>query len=222
MSIIAVTGMKREARIAAGPNVVVVIGAGNAERLSGALDRAISTGARGIISFGVAAGLVPSTKAGDCVIASSIIDREARYATDAAWSERLRQRLPEARLARIAGAQALLCDAAAKRELYRRTSAIAADMESHIVARLAAERGIPFAALRVILDGADRSLPEAATVALTASGGVNLLLVAGSLLHRPGQIASLLQTAREARIAFRALLRCRHALGIGLAGADFA
>ena len=57
--ILAATGLQREARIVAGPEVEVVAGGGDHGRLEAALERLAST-ARGIISIGIAGGLAPS------------------------------------------------------------------------------------------------------------------------------------------------------------------
>ena len=47
-----------------------------------------------------------------------------------------------------------------KADLYRRSGAFLVDMESHIAARLAHARDVPFAALRVVADPAERTLPD--------------------------------------------------------------
>jgi len=49
---------------------------------------------------------------------------------------------------------------AAKRALYLKTGALAVDMESHIVAGVAAAHGLPVAAIRVITDPALRAVPH--------------------------------------------------------------
>ena len=46
--------------------------------------------------------------------------------------------------------------------MFDKTGAFAADMESHVVARIANERQLPFAVLRVIADPANQRLPPAA------------------------------------------------------------
>jgi hopanoid-associated phosphorylase len=218
--IVAVTGMLREARIAAGPGVVTVMG--NATLLREKLGRAISGGAHGVISFGIAGGLEPSLKAGDCVVAREVVYGTERFLPDAQWTARMIARLPHATLARVVGADAVVAGRSAKAELYRATGALIADMESHIAAKLAAAHRIPFAVLRVVCDTAGEELPEAASVALGSDGRVKLGAVLGSVLKRPRQIPALLRTARDSKTAFAALLRCRDSLGIGLAGPDFA
>jgi hypothetical protein len=103
-----------------------------------------------------------------------------------------------------------------KRSLFRTTGAHAVDMESHIAARFAHERGLPFVALRAVCDDALRTLPPAALEPPTQSGRVRLFAVLKSLLRDPSQFKELIQTGHEASAAFRALHRCSRLLGRGL------
>lgn len=218
MTIIAVCGLLREARIAAGPGVTAL--AGDAATLRKKLDAAFASGARGIISFGIAGGLAPFLKPGDCVIANEIIANGERYPTDEAWRARMIVRLPNTIAAPIAGLDAIVAAKAAKADLQRATGAYAADMESHIAAEFARARHLPFAVLRAISDPWNSELPPLAANALNPDGGVNLAAVLGSLLKKPAQIPALMRTSRESNAAFAALLRCRRALGLRLLGPD--
>jgi len=220
VTIIAVSGLMREARIAAGPGVRTLAGGGNAALLLQRLERAIAEGARGIISFGIAGGLAPSLKPGDCVVASEVRDGGACFIPDAAWTARILAKLPQAIHAPVAGADAIATTTAEKAALFGATGACAVDMESHIVARAARAHGLAFAVLRTISDAADSALPPLVSVAVTDKGTLNLPGVLGSLLANPRQLAVLPRTARESNAAFAALLRCRRALGLRLLGPD--
>jgi adenosylhomocysteine nucleosidase len=88
-----------------------------------------------------------------------------------------------------------------------RFGALAVDLESDIVARAAAEAGIPFAALRAIADPVERDLPPAALLPLAADGRPDLAGVFASVLRRPRQLAALLGLRQEMRRALRALAR---------------
>jgi hopanoid-associated phosphorylase len=216
--IVAVCGMEREARIAAGANVTTVVGGSSGrlrERLEGAL-----AGARGVISIGIAGALSPQLKPGDLLVAAAVLTRGKRFATDEEWSARLVAQLPGAMLAPIAGTDALIATAAEKARLFEATGAYATDMESHIAAEIAESRGLPFAGLRVVADAAMSELPACASVALTPEGTVNLAAVLGSVVKRPGQIPQIMRMARESNAAFAALFRCRALLGDRLLGPD--
>ena len=215
MTVLAIVGLKREAAIVAGPQVVPVI-AGNSgilrQRIQGALDSQV----RGIISIGIAGALSPQLEAGDCVIASTVIAKDARFDTDNGWTAQLRRALPDPRVAPIAGVDRIAATVEEKATLFKQTGADAADMESHIAAGVAKESGLPFAALRVISDRADHTLPPAALAAMKPNGGIALGRVLRSIAFRPTQIPALMRTSRESEKAFKALVRCRDVLGPGL------
>jgi adenosylhomocysteine nucleosidase len=109
---------------------------------------------------------------------------------------------------------------AEKADLHQTTGALAVDMESHIVARVAQRRHLPFTATRVICDPAHHALPPAARIAMKADGGIDLAAVLRSLLAQPSQLPALALTGWEAERSFRSLLRGHRRLGPGLCGPD--
>lgn len=219
-SVIAITGLAFEARIAAGDGVTVISGR-DEPRMIAALERAVASGASGILSFGTAGGLAPHLTPGDWVVADAVVTDEQRWAADPAWPAKLLQCLPHAMHAPIAGVDAPVASASAKRELHERTGAAAADMESHIAARVAIAHGLPFAACRVIIDPAHRSLPPAALAAMRDDGGVDIRALMRSLSRQPGQLSALFRLARDAQAARTALLSGRRLLGAGFGFPDF-
>jgi hypothetical protein len=92
------------------------------------------------------------------------------------------------------------------------SGAVAVDMESHVAARLAAHYGLPFAALRIIADPAERSLPAAALVGMRPDGSTDIAAVLRALGRRPSDLPALIRTALDARAAFAALHRDRRTL----------
>jgi adenosylhomocysteine nucleosidase len=83
---------------------------------------------------------------------------------------------------------------------------------------VAQRHGIPFAVLRAVCDPADRNLPPAALVALSAKGRIALARVAISILFRPQQIPGLIALARDASRARRALVGRVNQIGGSLRG----
>jgi hopanoid-associated phosphorylase len=219
---VVVTGLEREGRIVAGTDVRVVTCGAGSQVLRRKLGAALDDGVHGIISFGICGGLSPELRPGTCIVASDIVSTRTNIPADAKWSARLRRLLPQAISGPIAGVDAMLCTAAEKSVLFTKTGALGADMESHVAAEIAADHGIPFACLRAIADPASSGLPPAATCGvINEDGTVNKAAVLRSLLDNPGQVPDLVRVARETNAAFRALLRCRNLIGIGLAGPDF-
>ncbi|RKP46566.1 phosphorylase [Pararobbsia silviterrae] len=225
--IIVVTGLAFEARIAAGDGVRVICQQ-NAT-LADVLVPAIAEGCEGVVSFGTAGGLDARLRPGDWVVARDVIAGPRRFEADARWSAALRAALsgatPEAtRDARqgaaqgamygdIAGVPEPVVTASDKAALHRATHAIAADMESQVVARLATAREIPFVCCRVVIDPAERSLPDAALAGMRPDGSTDVGAVIRSLLRRPMQLGALLRVARDAAHAQKALARGRKAVG---------
>ena len=218
--IVAVSGLVKEARIAAGPGVRAIAGGGSAPALVAALERDLARGAAAVISFGIAGGLAENVACGTWIVARAIITPAERWPCDAAWARILAERLPGAWTADLAGVDAPVTEPAAKRALHRATGAAAVDTESHIAAAIAAAHGLPFGAFRVVADSVRRSLPPAALVAVAPDGNISGGAVLGSLARTPAQLPSLLRTAIDARTAFRALSRGRRLLGLGLAYPD--
>jgi len=210
--IIAVVGLAREARIIAGPGIAV-------SRRGAGLPPLIASGAKGVISIGIAAALDPALKLGDIVIGSHVTNGST-FDTHDGWATALAARLPDRRFGAIAGSDRVVATAAEKSLLRIKTAAAAVDMESHIAAKAAANAKLPFAALRVISDTAEDSLPPAAAKAMRSDGSIDMGAVIGSLVMQPNQMPALIRTAQNAGIAFKALLRCRSALGPRLAFPD--
>ncbi len=202
------TGMVREARLMAASGATVIAGGGDSDRLERALDAA-APGCRLIVSSGLAGALQPGLVAGDVVLDGP----DALIA-------RLREALPDARVGQVLGSEAPIASVQAKAAAGR-DGALAVDMESQVVRRVAARHGRPWLVARVISDDAGHALPPAALVGMRADGGVALGAVLWSLVRQPGQLPALLRTARDAERAFAALGRLHHVLGgIGIGRLD--
>jgi len=224
-SVIAVCGLDFEAAIAAGPGVVTLCGVGS-ERLAARLEtllaqsEAAMQGAQrycGIISFGTAGGLDPALPPGACVIADKIVTSDGGFPVDAHWLGALLACLPNARQGALAGVNQALTDVADKARLWQSSGALAVDMESHHVARIAQRHGLPFAACRVVVDPAQRSLPSSATVGLRDDGTTAIMPILRALARHPGQLPALIQLARDAGAAKKTLRQVRAQMGVGFA-----
>jgi adenosylhomocysteine nucleosidase len=258
MSLVVVTGLAAEARIAGRSDVSAIVGAGSAKRLGAHLEAAIAENATRILSFGVAGGLSPELQAGDLIVADSLRDGEVRRRCDPVWRTAMIRRLQGRALGAgqgealfpgperqsggavlrldgdhrwraaanatgrfttidILGADAPVVDVKGKAELFAASGAVAVDMESAIIARIAQRHNVPFAILRVIADPASRSLPSSALSAMGADGEIDVAGLLAGLIANPGQLFAVARLAADARRAFSVLKRARAALG-----ADFA
>jgi hopanoid-associated phosphorylase len=208
---IVVVGLAFEARIAA-RSAKKVVCAGAGRDLALAVHDSIDADCGGLMSFGVAGGLQPDLTPGTCIVASDVISGDRRYSTDADWSQRLLQSIPKSQSGVVAGAAGPVATSAAKSALHRATGAVAVDMESHIVAKVAAERRLPLAVLRVVCDPAARALPDVAFRSVRADGTTDVMGLLRSLARQPRHVPALIRVALDARSARATLLQCGQAL----------
>lgn len=214
--VLAVSGMDFEARIAAGPGIETFYGQRDV-MLARALDIRLMQGCAGVISFGVAGGLDPTLPPGTIIIATAVRSGQTSYSTAPYWTAALRRALPNAVCGLLAGSDTPVLTVADKTALHEAHGALAVDMESHIAARAAQAHGIPFAALRVVIDPADRPVPPLAVAGMAADGSTDVGAIVRGLLKAPHQIGGLLRLGRDASAAKTALSAARHAVGAGFA-----
>lgn len=217
LPVLIVTGLKQEARIAAGPGLTVICSSSNPVQLREMMISFDPASIRGIVSFGVAGGLNPSLCSGDIVVASGIVAGRHSWATAAALTENL-VALPNGRKRKIVsgvlvGVEEVVTGQLAKAALRATTGADAVDMESHIAARYAEQYGLPFAAVRVISDPAHRALPELTMNAIKPNGNVDMWKVMRGIARNPKTIPHLISTGRDFSRALRSLKGCAAALG---------
>lgn len=221
--VIAATGLVAEARIVerardGGMPMRAVSCGGRADILTTRLEAAVADGAIGIVSFGIAGGLASGIRPGACVVADAVLSPEGiRYEACPSWRWRLASALaPGAVCGLVAGVDRPVASRADKLALHDRTGALVADMESHVAARVAQAASLPFAAVRVVADPADRALPPAALYGMRPDGSADIGAVLRSLAAQPRQLAGLVRVAFDTRTALGALRHNRRRLGAAL------
>lgn len=205
-----VTGLSAEARIARRAlhrDDRVACAAASPQRARTEAERLIGSGADALLSFGVAGGLDPALKPGTLILAETVVEGDETYPSDADWHDAVMAEAAPLALVpgALAGSDHALTSAADKSALYEASDALAVDMESHAVAAVAAERGLPFLALRAIADPAQRSLPRAALGSIGPDGRSRLGPVLLGLGRRPWELPALLALDRSFRAALAAL-----------------
>ena len=179
----------------------------------------VAEGCDGLVSFGIAGGLDPALAAGTVVLADGVlVPGGERFISDPDWrtglQSLLRGHVPTAGGLMI-GSDDVIEGIAGKRRLHEETGAVAVDMESHAVARVAMEAGMPFLVVRAISDPADGTIPQAAMAGVDAKGGSRSWAVLVELLKRPGDLPALLRLKKDSAAAKAALRRVGSIVGPG-------
>ena len=112
----------------------------------------------------------------------------------------------------ILGLDRLLSSPQEKSATFARSGALAIDMESHHVARAAAEHGLPFIAVRAISDRADEALPACFGDFVDGEGATKMSAVLAALIFGRVGLGPLIGAGRSSRRAHQALFRCRGAV----------
>ena len=189
--------------------LLVVSGIGAVSAAEGAR-RLVRSGARALISWGVAGALDPKLAPGTLVLPEAVISPEGRvFPTAHEWRERVCAALAASHA--VCGGRLLTCceplsTADAKARAFHDTAAVAVDMESSAVAEVAASQRLLFLTVRAIVDTAADVVPRAALIAASPGSGslrVGRLLMA--LAGAPSELPALVRLASRYRAARRAL-----------------
>jgi adenosylhomocysteine nucleosidase len=212
-TLLCTTGLAAEARIARAAGFAAVVGGGDRERTAVLVEKAARE-AQCLVSFGIAGGLAPHLCAGDVVASTEVLSEDDRWHANESFRARVAMLAAEigAIEGPVLGTARIMARTEDKRRTWLDTGALAVDLESDVVARIASAAGIPFVVVRTIADTAYRALPPAALIPLAEDGTPNLARVLGSVLRQPRQVRALFALARETRTALDALVLPARAL----------
>lgn len=166
--------------------------------------------AAGLVSFGFAGGLDPQIMPGTILVPRRVRESAGRlFVIDPAWQASVVKRIGHARPCSerdLLTVNAIVGSSVEKHRLGQRSGAVAADLESGRLAAIAADFGLPFLVLRIILDGADDALPARSARLLTPAGSTRPISAAITLLSSPRLSWHLLSRYRDASRGLRAAL----------------
>jgi adenosylhomocysteine nucleosidase len=150
-----------------------------------------------VIAAGYCGALSVDSKVGDIAVPMEVVDESkqcwpCRYLPEIPWSGRLLT------------ASRLIGDPGEKTVLAERYLADYVDMESAAIARICAERGLHFAAIRAVSDMSDTALsPE--LVRLLSGGDVSVWKACKALVRKPRLFREFLRLAKDTKLAARNL-----------------
>ncbi len=170
----------------------------------------------GLVSIGFCGALDADIATGSIVLPNRIItaDNEC-FDTDAAWVSAVAGKMTEFPLVTdrtIYCATETIETQAGKRATHSRCGACAVDMESAGIAHAATRFDIPFIAVRIVLDEAADTLPEATRNAVHSDGNLNIKGLLRGLASRPRDIGGLIRLASKSGKAQKQLRAACEAL----------
>jgi adenosylhomocysteine nucleosidase len=183
------------------PRTLVAVSGIGAARAGDAASLLIAQGATELLSWGYAAGLDDRLQSGALLLPERVIGASgASYTVDRQWHRRIYVAMAS-KLAVYTDAlvetAAIVKSPAEKRALAERTGGAAADMESAAHARAAAERGMPFLAVRSILDIASTEIPESVLQGIDAQSGVDAAKIIFAACRAPADWGKLIRLALQ-------------------------
>jgi adenosylhomocysteine nucleosidase len=165
-----------------------------------------------LVSFGFAGGLDPRLVRGTLVIGSALVSENASLAVAVADQALIAgflavaeaEGIPAQRGA-IVTTQRLVADTASKAALRAKSGACAVDMETAGIVEVAREAGLPWLAVRAIVDSAQDSLPPACLTVLRDDGHVAVGPLLRTICRSPHLLRSFLRLAGDTATARRHL-----------------
>ena len=155
-----------------------------------------------LLLLGVAGALDPRWPTGHLIRARWVIDTNGSAAVLTDRAPAIRNdpddRRPEGTLLTT---DHVIDSAAQKRALFEQYRACAVDTESFVVAKVAAEHGVPLTVLRAIADTADFAMPAACSDWIGPDGRTRTGAVFRHILTHPRQFATLKSMKRQAEVA---------------------
>jgi adenosylhomocysteine nucleosidase len=165
-----------------------------------------------LASFGFAGGLTPDLIRGALVIGTAVVDEEGSGKLTAANRHLVEQFHAAAAAEELPVRQGILVTSRhivahpnAKADLSVRSGACAVDMETAGMVEVADQAGLPWVAVRAIVDGAGEFLPKACLTMLREDGSIAAGRVLQMICRSPELLWQLLRLARHMATARRHL-----------------
>lgn len=176
--------------------LVVYSGAGSVNAAAGA-KLLIANGATRLISWGCAAALAMRLNPGDLILADKLIDAEnIEHVVDLDWHSHAKKTL-EAYITvssgNLADSVGIISSSKDKKQMHAKTGAVALDMESMSIAKVAKHHSLPVLVIRVIADPVSMSLPKAINYSLNSQGEIVMPKLLFFILLRPSELPGLIK-----------------------------
>jgi adenosylhomocysteine nucleosidase len=194
--------------------ILVIYSGAGVENAHTASELLKTKGANRLISWGCAAALDGEFRSGDLVLANACVDADhvAIDLNNEAWLVNVKDCLSKHSHLRIytgklAESKNIVASSNDKAKIAEATDAIALDMESVAIAKVALAHGLPFLSIRAIADPVNMDLPKAVSHALNDQGEVNISKLLLYLLLHPAELPGLIKLGLHFHAAKNTLKR---------------
>jgi adenosylhomocysteine nucleosidase len=180
-----------------GDNLLVARAGTGISNAQAAAEQLVEQGATRLVSWGCAGALDDRLKPGDLVLADKLIAQDrSELCINVNWHghcvKHLTQDLPVITGYVIESAH-IVSDSQEKHQLHTATGALAVDMESIAIAKVALSNALPFIAIRAIVDPANMDLPKAIAYAANDEGDIQLMRLLAFIARHPSELSGLVR-----------------------------
>jgi len=174
-----------------------------------AASRLVEHGATALLSWGCAGALSATLEPGALLLPATILAEDGQIIhTHEQWRNNLKTRFTGTftwHEDMLVESRRLVSGHADKQRLGSASGAIAVDMESAAIGRVAAQAGIPFMVIRAVADTADEGLPACVAQTLDHQGQLQIRRMLPVLMRQPGLWPQLIRLGRHFHAATRTL-----------------
>jgi len=190
-------------------NVFLCISGIGYESSLNATKKLVKLNVDGLISWGIAGAISNSINSGDMVIARSVINHRNIYSTSHEWQKKIISHFKDSSYkifdGDVVSTEKICASFEEKMKLFRKTKALAIDMESVGIAEIAMASNLDFIIIRAIADNADSNIPEAVIKNIDNFGRINIGRFLASCLFHPAQIYEIILLAKSYKKSLAAL-----------------
>jgi nucleoside phosphorylase len=178
------------------PNTVITCSGTGPENAAKASQRLIDKGAKKLISWGCAAALKANLHSGDLVIPQTLLtERHEELTIASPWLNDVLDQLSSLNpfTGSLVESSSIVAESLNKKSIHQQTRAIAVDMESIAIVKIAIQNSLPVLVIRCIADPLNMNLPKAVSYALNDQGDVILVKLLWFLLTHPNELPGLIK-----------------------------
>jgi adenosylhomocysteine nucleosidase len=180
--------------------IVLAYSGAGADNARTASELLINQGITRLISWGCAAALSESLRPGDLILADTLIDADGTQINiHHEWIGLTNNLLSthvshvKAHIGSLAESRTIVAAAKDKKHLHIKTGAIALDMESAAIAKVARQNDLPFLTIRTVADPVSMDLPKAINHSLNGEGDVVLAKLLVFIALNPTELPGLIK-----------------------------